>query len=200
MFVVVDQGVSAPRAAPLRGALTGRSLTPQGVGARCGRREPATARPADPTPGCTVSLAIVGSWDSAANGDASGRRRGERARSGGPSLAAVVDKGAVTHRLGYALPMAAPGCRPDPKRRGRRPIRRHRAWPELRTRAHIPVAWAAPTQPMRQAPPGPPRGLRGWRVRNPTLRTMAQLPLAWAAPRRRLRQAQGSASGNWRRN
>ena len=70
------------------------------------------------------------------------------------SLAGVVDNGAYTGRLGYAQTTLAVRLRPTP---GRRPIWRASSGrnPTLGTRAHLPVAWATPTQPMRQAPPGP---------------------------------------------
>jgi hypothetical protein len=52
-------------------------------------------------------------------------------------------------------------CVPQPLKIDQADGSEAQAWRILRTRAHIPVGWAAPTQPMRQAPPGPPRGLRG---------------------------------------
>lgn len=71
-----------------------------------------------------------------------------------------MDKGALTGRVGYTHPTPAVRLRPTP---GGPivPAVLEASGAKLRTMAHIPVAWAAPTQPMRQARPGPPRELRG---------------------------------------
>jgi len=68
-------------------------------------------------------------------------RPGGRVR--GPSLADIVDKGALTGRVGYTHPTPAVRLRPTPWRPDR-PAVLEASGAKLWTMAHIPVAWAAP--------------------------------------------------------
>eukprot|EP01037_Dinobryon_pediforme_P020035 gene20034-20565_t len=67
------------------------------------------------------------------------------------SEAAFVDNGALTGRVGYTHPTPAVRLRPTPCRPDH-PAVMEASPTELWTMAHIPVGWAAPIQPMRQAP------------------------------------------------
>ena len=114
-----------------------------------------------------ISLAIARARDSAADlapvmacSPALENRLGGRDRA--PSLADIADNGAYTGGLHPPDPcgQAPPHTwRPDRRRSSGAVL--EAAGAKLWTMAHIPVAWAAPPQPMRPAPPGPPPELRG---------------------------------------